>query len=201
MINKLSIQYVFLILTLMFSSSCSAVGVPRTSDPYTLISFAYEMMHQYRPQKAQEFIKEAIQQFEERGDKKGLAEAYMAYGLYHKGKFYVPTEAVMDSVDHWDYSKRRLYEESIDYKKSEEYYLLAIKYFESLKSDEGLSRAYGVLATLYAVWGEKEKKLNAISESEKFYRKMKAEKPTAESTLVLKKGETFLSFLEELKSQ
>ncbi len=164
-------HYSFPLLFPLFSfSSCLAVGVPYTTDPDTLVKYSYEMMHQNRPERAKEFIENAIAQFEKTDDKKGLAEAYMAYGLYHKAKFYVPTTAVMDSADHSDYSKRRLYTENMDYNKSEEYYRMAIKNFQDIQSYEGLSRAYAILATLYQLKNQNDMMLAAIGKSEEYYK-------------------------------
>ncbi len=176
-------------------------GCISSNDPYVFVDYSYEMMHHYRPHKAKEYIEKAITKFEETGDKKGLADAYMAYGLYHKFGFYVPKDAVLDSVGHWDYSKRRLYTESIDYDKSEEYYRKAIQNFQDINSYEGLSRAYAVLATLYQVKKQKDLMLASIDKAQNYYQKMKGQDPKAESMLALEKNQTLLDFLRELKKE
>jgi TPR repeat protein len=164
------------------------------------------MMDQHRPQRTREFIEKAIEKFESLGNKKGLAEAYMAYGLYHKYKFYIPTaDAALYSVEELlkrsDYSKLRPYTENIDYDKSEEYYRKAIQNFQDTNSYEGLSRAYAVLATLYQMENKKELMLASIDRSEKYYRQMKEQDPKAESRLVLEKNQTLPDFLKELRKE
>ena len=63
---------------------CAGIGVKNSSDPHRKISYAYGAMNQGRFVPAHRLIKEAIAIYKKTNNKSGLANAYHAYGVFHK---------------------------------------------------------------------------------------------------------------------
>jgi tetratricopeptide (TPR) repeat protein len=62
--------------------ACTAVGVVATDDPYTKLAQAEVLLtEQGRVAQARRHLDEAIITFEQRNDRRGLAQAYRQYGL------------------------------------------------------------------------------------------------------------------------
>ncbi len=73
-----------LLLSLLSLFSCAAALVPASNDPQTKLNQAASLFQNGRAVGALSLIKQAIPMFEEKGDKEGLARAYLAYGDVYK---------------------------------------------------------------------------------------------------------------------
>jgi hypothetical protein len=79
------------LFTLAFSLlGCSAAFVPATSDPEKKLAQAYQLLSVYRPKPARRLIDESIEIYKQKGDKEGLAQAYLVSTDYYR---YVASDA------------------------------------------------------------------------------------------------------------
>ncbi len=69
---------------------CAAAFVPATSDPEKKLGQAYQLLSVYRPQPARRLIDESIEIYNQKGDKEGLARAYLVSTDYYR---YVASDA------------------------------------------------------------------------------------------------------------
>jgi len=64
-------------------SACSAALVPLSFDPKTKLGQAYQLTYEFnRPLPAERLIQEAYEIYRERGDEKGMGDAYRLYGSF-----------------------------------------------------------------------------------------------------------------------
>jgi hypothetical protein len=81
----------FCLCTLAFSLlGCSALFVPATSDPEKKLGQAYQLLSVYRAKPARQLIDESIEIYKQKGDKEGLAHAYVVSTDYYR---YVASDA------------------------------------------------------------------------------------------------------------
>jgi hypothetical protein len=79
----LALRHIIIILTLVSLVGCAAALVPYTNDPKQKVSDAYWLFDEkQRALPAQKLLLEAIDIYHKNGDKTGLAEAYIAYGIF-----------------------------------------------------------------------------------------------------------------------
>ena len=79
----LALRHIIIIITLISLAGCAAALVPYTSDPKQKIADAYWLFDdKQRALPAQKLILEAIDIYEKDENKSGLAEAYVAFGVF-----------------------------------------------------------------------------------------------------------------------
>jgi tetratricopeptide (TPR) repeat protein len=83
----MKLKQIALCASLVLIAACAGIGIPDSPDPNKKIQNAYGAIQEGRYVPANRLITEAIEIFKERNDKAGLAEAYVAYGNYHKYPF------------------------------------------------------------------------------------------------------------------
>jgi len=149
----------------LFVSGCSAAGVMESSDPAVKVQQAIELQKLQRAIPAERLIKEAIAIYEERGDKVGLANAYINYG----------TMIISDTYK--GYGTSVLVHENNE--------KIALSYMEKalvLATDAGEPEyqrfAEIQLARLYKTLGYKDKSCKAYDMSSKYHEDARAKYPT-----------------------
>ncbi len=80
--NKMTKIFEFLLLITMIS--CAAALVPETSDPNEKLKQSYELVAGKRGIAADKVIGQAMQMFQAKGNKEGMARAYYAYALLYR---------------------------------------------------------------------------------------------------------------------
>ena len=144
-------------LITLFLLGCSAAGVPYTSDPWTKLNYAYQLMDtQGRGIAAEKLGLEALADFKKSKDIYGIAETQTLLGLFYKNRsyrdhkeFYIrhneydPTastsikhfeeavKAFEEDGDYWGVSKA-LFSMGNAYTTDDDYVNACLKYNESL---------------------------------------------------------------------
>jgi hypothetical protein len=75
---------IFELLFLITMVSCAAALVPETSDPNEKLKQSYELVAGKRGIAAEKVIGQAMQIFQAKGNKEGIARAYYAYALLYR---------------------------------------------------------------------------------------------------------------------
>ena len=84
---RIDILKIFLLVLSTALISCSAMGVPATSDPNKKLDYAYKLIqHQGRPLPAERLIREAIEIGSNEQNEKVLMKAYWTYGIFFRSK-------------------------------------------------------------------------------------------------------------------
>jgi len=157
--NKIKI--IVLLISLTSLISCGGALLPGSSDPYKKIEYMSTAMAQGRWIPAERYVKEALAIFQERNDKQGIAEAYLAYANYYK-------------YGNWcKFEKDLCPKGSISLPKSVEYSKKSITLFEKLKNSFGVARATFLLANTYGKIGELDKTCKLYDKSLLAYEKSK----------------------------
>ena len=147
--------------SLLFISSCAAVGVVATSDPHAKLNDAEELfMSQGRPLPAERLIREAMAIYQERDDPHGLGNANREYGDLLRSP----------AVAKWEKFYRRdgFQDKSIDFDnrfaKAADFYRRALTYYERAEQQhreagryDSLTNVYYNIATSHEKLGDRDK--------------------------------------------
>ena len=132
-------KYISLILLTFILSGCAAVGVATTNDPKQKITDAYWLFDEKRrPLRAEPLIKEAIKIYQNNNDTSGLAEGYIAYGIFLRSY----------AVERYSkrYQEKGFIDTSVTYEnrhvKSIEYFEKAVKILKNNKELDKLTNVY-----------------------------------------------------------
>ena len=77
-------KIIFKFALLLLLTSCASALVPEISDPNEKLKQSYELVAGKRGIAADKVISQAMQMFQARGDKEGMARAYYAYALLYR---------------------------------------------------------------------------------------------------------------------
>jgi hypothetical protein len=77
-------SFYFRLFLLLCLSSCAAALVPETSDPNEKLKQSYELVSSKRGIAAEKVINQAMQMFQSKENKEGMARAYYAYALLYR---------------------------------------------------------------------------------------------------------------------
>ena len=123
--NQRNVVLITALAALLFG--CAGIGVKNSSDPHRKISYAYGAMNQGRFVPAHRLINEAIAIYKKTNNKSGLANAYHAYGVFHK-------------MDPKEFNIRTI-GATHDLKKSMKYYKMAIELYEEVGDNNGAAKS------------------------------------------------------------
>lgn len=134
-----NLKMIFILFTVIFFTGCAAVGVLSTNDPKQKITDAYWLFDEKRrPLRAEPLIKEAIKIYQNNNDTSGLAEGYIAYGIFLRSY----------AVERYSerYQEKGFLDINVTYEnrheKSIEYFEKAAKIFKNSKELDKLTNIY-----------------------------------------------------------
>jgi len=168
MINCPKHIFAFLLLpsiTLMISG-CSAFGVPYTSDPYTKIDYGYTLVNQGRALPAEKLAKEALKEFHETGNTRGIAEAHVFLGQFYKSPTYRSYAPFYKKHDEYDPGNG----------KAISHILRAVELYKELNNYTQVAKAKFALASAY-LNNDRLKACEIFDETVMAYKKDKIENP------------------------
>jgi len=173
-------KYIFIfILAIFITTGCAAVGVIHTSDPWQKMRDAYQMMNYGRFLRAEQFLKEAKEIFEEKGNEHGIAEAYFSLGNMYK-----------NSHEHNTLRNRE---------KAREYFEQAHNLFR--KNDNYIGVAKSLFGIANTIPDENKKEAcRYYDESLNAYYKAKELDPSATMPIIREKYKDFPSMVEDYKN-
>ena len=150
MIHK---SLLFGITSFLILAGCTALMVPKVSDPDMKMGWAAELLlNQGRPIPAEQLIRESMVIYEEQNDLTGLGTAYQYYGVFLSNVMVTAMEKSYRKWGFWDESVT--YDNRLD--KASEYFAKSLEYFRRAEREQldastydGLPRIYFNMAVTY----------------------------------------------------
>lgn len=181
-----------LILLTFILNGCAAAFVPTTSDPKQKIADAYWLFDEkQRPLRAEPLIIDAIKIYQNNNDTSGLAEGYIAYGIFLRS---YAVERYRER-----YQEKGFIDTSVTY---ENRYVKSIEYFEKSEEIFKNTKEFDKLTNVYLHMGFTYMSADLVSDGCKKFKesiivneKFKKQKPNAKIQL-----DGYSSYKEYIKS-
>ncbi len=188
-----NLKIVIVLFAGFFLTGCAAVGVLSTNNPKQKIADAYWLFDEkQRPLRAEPLIKESITIYQSNNNAFGLAEAYVAYGIFLRSYAVERHES--------RYRKYGFLDKSITYDnryvKSIEYFEKAAKIFKDSNNLDKLTNVYLHMGFTYGTANLMGKACEKFRQSIVFNKEFKKQNPNA--TIQLNGHKSYKKYIQNL---